>query len=107
MVARRTMLTGGVASAATLALGGGMAAASALSDAALAKLRSGLRGGLVLPGDARYDALRRVRSFNPETDKRPAVIVQCANAGDVARAIEAARSAGLDLAVRAGGNDVL
>ena len=63
-------------------------------------LRAALKGKLVLPGDAGYDAARAV--YNAMIDKRPAAVVQCANADDVVQAIQYARKTGLALAVRGG-----
>jgi hypothetical protein len=63
-------------------------------------LRATLKGKLVVPGDAEYDSARAV--YNAMIDKRPAAVIQCANADDVVRAIEYAREAGLPTAVRGG-----
>jgi FAD/FMN-containing dehydrogenase len=63
-------------------------------------LRSALKGKLVLPGDAGYDAARAV--YNAMIDKRPAAVVQCANVEDVVRTIKYARETGLPVAVRGG-----
>lgn len=73
----------------------------------LSRLRSSLKGTLILPGDDRFDAARRVGSFNPLTDKRPAIIALCADAPDVVRSLEFARLNNLEIAVRGGGQDVL
>jgi hypothetical protein len=63
-------------------------------------LRKGLKGKLVLPGDAAYDAARSV--YNAMIDKRPAAIVECKDADDVARAITFARDSGMAAAIRGG-----
>jgi FAD/FMN-containing dehydrogenase len=70
-------------------------------------LRSRLRGRLILPGEPGYDTARRGASFGPGEDRRPAAIAQCADADDVARAIDFARRSGLPIAVKSGGHDVL
>jgi len=70
-------------------------------------LRSRLHGRLILPVDADYDAARRGASFGPGEDRRPAMIAQCVDADDVARAIDFARRGGLPVAVKSGGHDVL
>ncbi len=62
---------------------------------------------VMLPSADGYDRARRVASFNPHTDKRPAMIVSCANATDVARSIDFARRRSLPIAVRSGGHDVM
>ena len=68
----------------------------------LSQLRAQLAGAVIGPGDPGYEAGRRV--FLPSVDRRPAAIVQPADAGDVAYAVALARDAGLELAVRGGGH---
>jgi FAD/FMN-containing dehydrogenase len=70
----------------------------------LAPLASHFGERLVLPGDARYDSARAV--WNGMVDRRPAALVRCACAGDVAAAIRYAREAGLAVSVRGGGHQV-
>ena len=48
-----------------------------------------LRGSLLQPGDAGYDAARRV--WNGAIDRRPALIARCAGAADVIAAVNFAR----------------
>ena len=50
----------------------------------LTELRRSLGGAVLVPADAGFDAARR--SFNTLVDRRPAVIVRCLDAGDVAKA---------------------
>lgn len=73
-----------------------------IKRAALNELSRGLHGQLVLAGSGDYDAARRV--WNRMIDKRPAMIVRCADAADVSRAITFARETELLLAVRGGGH---
>lgn len=61
-----------------------------------------LRGELIFPDDAGYDAARRV--WNQVIDRRPAVIARCAAASDVVTALRLAREHGLPVAVRGGGH---
>jgi FAD/FMN-containing dehydrogenase len=68
---------------------------------AVATLAGQLRGELLLPDDHGYDAARR--GYNRLHDHRPAVIVRPTVADDVARALEFATSADLEIAVRSGG----
>lgn len=66
-------------------------------------LQAGLRGGLTRPGDEGYDETRKV--YNGMIDRRPALIVRCADAADVMAAVAFARENGLPLAVRGGGHN--
>ena len=52
-----------------------------LDDAALASLRSRVRGQVVLPGEAAYDTARAI--WNGMTNRRPGVIVRCTGTADV------------------------
>ena len=63
-----------------------------------------VNGRVVRKDDADYDDTRALNIGN--WDRRPALIVQVADAGDVAAAIEYARASGLELAVRGGGHSV-
>ncbi|MGX4643911.1 FAD-binding oxidoreductase [Massilia sp. SYSU DXS3249] len=67
-------------------------------------LQGGLRGAVLLPGEAAYDEARTI--WNAMIDKRPAVIVRCAGAADVRTAVNFARDHGLPLAVRGGGHNI-
>jgi FAD/FMN-containing dehydrogenase len=68
------------------------------------ELREQVRGGVVTPEDEGYDQARRV--YNAMIDRRPAMVVRCANAGDVMAAVRLAAENDLDLAVRGGGHSV-
>lgn len=68
------------------------------------KLKSEVKGNLVLPGDAAYDDARRI--WNAMIDRRPAAIVRCASADDIAPVIAFARENGLELSVRGGGHNI-
>lgn len=61
-------------------------------------------GTVLYPGNERYDAARQ--TFNGMIDRSPAVIVTCRSTEDVVAAVEAARAAGLPIAVRGGGHGV-
>jgi FAD/FMN-containing dehydrogenase len=66
-------------------------------------LRRSLTGNVIVPGDSDYDGARRC--FNAFVDRRPAVIVRCVGAGDVATAFDFARKRELEVAVRGGGHN--
>jgi FAD/FMN-containing dehydrogenase len=57
------------------------------------------------PGDAGYDAARRV--WNAMVDRRPALVVRCRTASDVAGAVLRARLEGLEIGVRCGGHGIV
>jgi FAD/FMN-containing dehydrogenase len=76
---------------------------AATVDGSLDDLRRSLIGAVVAPADAGYDAARRC--FNALVDRRPAVIVRCLGAADVATAFDFARAQELEVAVRGGGHN--
>jgi FAD/FMN-containing dehydrogenase len=63
-------------------------------------LRSEVRGQVITPEDAGYDDARRV--YNGMHDRRPAMVVRSADAGDVIATVNVARELGGDLSVRGG-----
>lgn len=67
-------------------------------------LREAIRGTVTGPDDTGYDEARAVR--NGMIDKRPAVIVQAANTGDVMSAVRFAGDNSLTVAVRGGAHSV-
>ena len=77
-------------------------AAVQLNDADTDALRGAIRGELIPPDCAGYDTARRV--WNGNIDRRPALIVRCAGAADVQRAVDFARTHELLLSVRGGGH---
>ena len=80
---------------------------SQIDSDALKKLRAQLKGGLILPTDPGYEAARRVYYWNPDTERRPALVARCAHADSVRYAVEFARRYGLEVAVRGGGHSLM
>jgi FAD/FMN-containing dehydrogenase len=76
--------------------------ATTLSGADVEALAGSLRGRLILPGQADYDAARRV--WNSMIDRRPALIARCAAPSDVVQVVNFAREHELLTAVRCGGH---
>lgn len=72
------------------------------NNALIDQLRASLKGTVIAPGDAGYDAARKV--FIGDVDRRPAAIARVADAQDVARVLAVARECGIELAVRSGGH---
>jgi hypothetical protein len=74
-----------------------------MDSTTIARLQSRVRGRIVQPGDPDYDAARKV--FNAAIDRRPQLVVYCADVADVGAAVEFAREQALLLAVRCGGHN--
>ncbi len=69
----------------------------------LKELKSELDGEVLVPGEAEYDEARKI--WNSYFDRKPAVIVQCAHAGDVANAVTFAADLDLVLSIKGGGHN--
>ena len=65
--------------------------ASRVDDTSIGELRTALRGPLLQPADAGYDAARTID--NAMIDRRPALIARCAGVADVLAADAWARTA--------------
>ena len=76
----------------------------AVLDADVGEHLSNLKGSLLTPDSPGYDEARTV--WNAMIDRRPGLIVRCADATDVARAVRFARSHDLLVAVRGGGHNI-
>ena len=74
-----------------------------LSEEHIESLKSCLRGELIEPGDAEYDAARKV--YNGMIDRRPRLIARCRDVADVIAAVNFARDNLLLLAIRGGGHN--
>jgi FAD/FMN-containing dehydrogenase len=77
--------------------------AAPLDATAIRKLVSQISGHVITPETPDYESARLV--FNRAFDRRPALIVRCAGAPDVARALAFAQTQNLSLAVRGGGHN--
>jgi hypothetical protein len=62
-------------------------------------------GLLLQPGDDGYDEARKV--WNGMFDRRPALVARCRSVDDVVAAVNFAREAGLEVAVRGGGHSAV
>ena len=74
-----------------------------MTDQAVSTMQQlALRGQLIGPEDAGYDAARAL--YNGMIDKRPRLIARCADVADVIAAVNYGREQGLLVAVRGGGH---
>jgi FAD/FMN-containing dehydrogenase len=76
----------------------------AVIDAEYGEHLANLTGSLLTPDSPGYDEARTI--WNAMIDRRPGLIVRCATAEDVARAIRFARAHDLLVAVRGGGHNI-
>jgi FAD/FMN-containing dehydrogenase len=67
------------------------------------ELRGSLTGDVLVEGDREYERARLC--FNLLIDRRPAAIVRCVDATDVAAALAFGQGRGLEIAVRGGGHN--
>ncbi|MEJ2657175.1 MAG: FAD-binding oxidoreductase, partial [Desulfobacterales bacterium] len=74
------------------------------SNEKIKKLKDNVKGQIVHPDDPNYNKVREI--WNAMIDRRPAVIVQCAEADDVPHAISYARDNGLEISIRGGGHNI-
>ena len=68
------------------------------------QLREQVHGAVIAPDDEGYEQARRV--YNAMIDRRPRVVVQCADADDVVAAVNFGRENELAVAIRGGGHSV-
>ncbi|MGE5376131.1 MAG: FAD-binding oxidoreductase, partial [Bacteroidota bacterium] len=74
-------------------------------DGQLSSLRAAVRGEVITPQDAAYDARRM--AWNLTVDQRPALIVVPRSREDVIEAVCFAQEQGLEIAVQATGHGVI
>ncbi|WP_248963555.1 FAD-binding oxidoreductase [Sphaerisporangium perillae] len=109
---RRNLLRLSAFAAAAAATAGARAASGASAGTAArtgptpsdwTSLGRGLAGRLIRPGDASYDAARRL--YNPSFDGiRPSAVAYCANPSDVAECLTFAKRLGVPVTSRSGGH---
>ncbi len=75
-----------------------------LSNDTVDPFRAALKGSIVLPSDPNYDEVRQI--WNAMIDRKPAVIVQCADAEDVVQSITFARANDLEISIRGVGHNI-
>ncbi|OHC77409.1 MAG: FAD-linked oxidase [Rhodoferax sp. RIFCSPLOWO2_12_FULL_60_11] len=73
-------------------------------EATVEKLRSSLRGGLLLPNDEGFDKARTV--WNAMIHRSPALVVRCAGVADIRQAVAFAHENRLLTAVKGGGHNI-
>lgn len=74
-----------------------------MNDQNIADFKNGMRGPVIQPGAANYDEARKL--YNAMIDKRPRLIVRCADVADVVACVNFGRDNGLRIAVRGGGHN--
>ncbi|MBX3064330.1 MAG: FAD-binding oxidoreductase [Anaerolineae bacterium] len=70
----------------------------------ISRLRSKLKGRVITPQDADYDAVRI--GISRDSVRRPALIVRAMDSNDVAHVVTLANEAGMELAIRSGGHSL-
>lgn len=75
-----------------------------MNNDATGKLKENLKGRIVLADNPDYDKVCEI--WNAMIKRRPAVIVQCAVADDVAHAIVFARESDLEISIRGAGHNI-
>jgi FAD/FMN-containing dehydrogenase len=76
----------------------------ASSHGDLRALASQLEGQVIFPGDAEYEAARRV--WNGMIDRRPYAVARCVSEADVAAAVRWGAERGMQVSVRGGGHNI-
>jgi FAD/FMN-containing dehydrogenase len=77
--------------------------ATQLSEA-ISRIKDAIKGRVLTPDDAEYDEARQI--WNAMIDRRPAVIVQPADAGDIWPAIEFSRAHALEISARGAAHNI-
>src|ERR1700757_3140307 len=69
----------------------------------ISEFRSQLRGELIEPTHERYETERKV--YNAMIDRKPRMIVRCADVADVIASLHFARRQNLQVSIRGGGHN--
>jgi FAD/FMN-containing dehydrogenase len=77
---------------------------TALTEKDTQELRKEIRGQISLPGDPGYEKARTI--WNAMIDRRPAGVVHCTTADDVAHALHFSRAQQLELSIRGAGHNI-
>jgi FAD/FMN-containing dehydrogenase len=77
---------------------------SAIASDVVQRLRSGLQGPVLLPGEAGYDEARTV--WNAMIDRQPAVVARCLGTADVIACVRIAVENDLLLCIKGGGHNI-
>ena len=77
---------------------------SRFTEAEIDALAMGMRGRVCLPENPEFDTARKV--WNATVDRRPSLILRCAGAADVMRAVGFAKAHDLAIAVKGGGHNI-
>jgi len=75
-----------------------------LDTETVGRFAAGIRGIVLTPDSDGYEASRTI--WNAMIDRKPGLIVECAGAADVARAVRFAREHNLLVSVRSGGHNI-
>jgi FAD/FMN-containing dehydrogenase len=75
-----------------------------ISKETIEKLKNKVKGQIVLPSDLSYDKVREI--WNAMIERRPALIVRCAEANDVPPTISFARENALEISIRGAGHNI-
>src|SRR5690606_16611699 len=74
-----------------------------LDPSTLENFTAKIKGEIIMPSDGNYDESRKI--YNAMIEKRPGMIVICANVADVIACVDFARDNDLLVAVRGGGHN--
>jgi len=74
-----------------------------MTDAATATFKGTIRGEVIQAGEAGYDQARKI--YNGMWDRKPRLVVRCADVADVIAAVNFAREQSLPVSIKSGGHN--